>query len=147
MAGSIWALESPTDPFWILILLPFILFGMSRVFLPSTWRAVITLPRIAVGLALLVNVALVAAVTVTTYHARTGRLAAQEDFGTFMMILLFGSACILICALTGLFSVAARYRSRKLNLGVLRTPMFLLGLANCLIPPLLALGLLWLVRT
>ncbi len=127
-------------------MLPFILYGASRVILPSTWRAVITLPRITVGLASLVNVVLVAAVAATAYHARTGRLAAQEDFGTFMMILLLGSACILICALAAVLSAAARYRAGALNRGVVRTPAFLLGLANCVIPPLLALALLWLVR-
>jgi hypothetical protein len=146
MAGSIWALESPTDPFWILMLLPLLLYGASRVILPSTWRAVITLPRITVGLASLVNVALLVAVVVTTYHAKAGRLAAQEDFGTFMMILLLGSACVMICVLAGLFSMVAKYRSGVLNSGVIRTPTFLLGLANCVAPPTLAVALLWLVK-
>ena len=147
MAGSIWALESPTDPFWILILLPFILYGVSRAILPSTWRAVITLPRITVGMTFLVNIALLLAVTATIYHARTGRLAAQEDFGIFMMIVLLGSACLLVSLIAGLMSAAARYRAGTLNSGVIRTPTFLLGVANCFVPPLLALALLWLVRT
>lgn len=146
MAGSIWALDSPTDLFWILVLLPFILYGASRILLPGTWRAAITLPRVSVGLASVVNVALVYMAVVTVYHAHTGRLRAQEDFGTFMLILLAGTACVLVCLVAALISAAVKYRGGRLSAAVLKTPTFLLGLTNCLAPAILALAFLWLVR-
>lgn len=139
-------MDSPTDLFWILLLLPLIAYSASRVLLPNTWKSTVTLPRIGLGIATLVNLFLAYVVSATVYRARTSFLRAQEDVGVVMLILLAGGACILVCAVTALISAAVDFRKGTLSAKVFTAPAFLIGAANCVAPILLALVFLWLIR-